>query len=158
VKVDSGALIKDAITALSDKGAVEEDVWPYHAGEYAAEPPPAVHKARRFRIADAKLLHSLDDVKRALQQNGPVVAGITVFRSFTTAEVGKTGVIPMPTKKMPVVGGHAIVIVGYDDAKRRVKFVNSWGRGWGDQGFGYLPYEYFDQYVSDAWTFKLGTP
>ena len=154
---DSGAQIKDGITVLSSVGAVMEDVWPYRAGKFAEKPPAVVEKAERFRITDARPLATVDDLKHALKENGPVVAGITVFEGAMTEEASKTGVIPLPTKKEQIVGGHAIVIVGYDDEKRRLRFVNSWGKQWGEQGFGYLPYEYVKKYMSDAWTFRLLT-
>jgi C1A family cysteine protease len=140
---------------LSSEGAVAEDVWPYQAGKFAEKPPAAVEKAERFRITDVRPLATVDDLKHALQQNGPVVAGIRVFQGAMT--VSKTGVIPLPTEKEQIIGGHAIVIVGYDDEKRRLRFVNSWGTQWGEQGFGYLPYEYVKTYLSDAWTFRLLT-
>jgi hypothetical protein len=157
LNIDSGAEIKDGIAVLSNEGAVTEDVWPYRPGKFAEKPPTAVEKAERFRITDARPLATVDDLKRALKQNGPVVAGITVFQGMMTVEVSKTGVIPLPTKKEQIVGGHAIVIVGYDDEKRRLRFANSWGKQWGEQGFGYLPYEYVKKYLTDAWTFRLLT-
>jgi C1A family cysteine protease len=157
LKIDSGARIKDGITVLSSKGAVAEEVWPYQAGQYAEKPPTAVATAERFRITDARPLSTVDDLKQALKQNGPVVAGITLFEGMSRSEVSKTGVIPLPEKKEQIVGGHAIVIVGYDDETRRLKFVNSWGKKWGDHGFGYLPYDYAKKYMSDAWTFRLLT-
>jgi papain like protease len=152
---DSGAIIKDAIRALAKKGAVEEKVWPYVPGEYAAKPPPAVNTARKFRISDARKVNSLDDLKRALTQNGPIVAGITMYASAMSPKTAETGLIPLPTPKAQIIGGHAIVVVGFDDKQERIKFVNSWGPSWGDHGFGYLPYEYIRKYMSDAWTFKL---
>jgi WD40 repeat protein len=151
---DSGAVIADAITALSKNGAVEDSVWPYVPGQYAVKPPAAVENAKRFRITNAKQVKGLDELKSALIQNGPVVAGITLYQSAFGAEAAKTGVIPLPAPKERVRGGHAIVIVGYDDNRRRVKFVNSWGSGWGDHGFGYLSYEYIEKYMVDAWTFN----
>jgi hypothetical protein len=154
VSSDSGALIKDGVRALARKGAVEENIWPYIAGEFAVKPPPAVASARKFRISDAKPVHKLDGLKLALAQNGPVVAGIAVFQSAMSADVAKTGAIPLPEVKAQIIGGHAIVIVGYDDKLQRVKFVNSWGSGWGQRGFGYLPYAYIERYMDDAWTFK----
>jgi hypothetical protein len=155
LQADTGAHIKDGIAALSKKGAVAEDVWPYQPGAFAEEPPATIEKAERFRITGARPLTSVDDLKRALLENGPVVAGITLYERFITSAVAKTGIIPVPTDKEQVVGGHAIVIVGYDDETRRLRFVNSWGTGWGDQGFGYLPYEYAEKYLSEAWTFRL---
>jgi hypothetical protein len=157
VKADTGAQISDAIKVLSTKGAVEESVWPYQPGKFADPPPSAVDKADRFRIGAARQLHNMNDIKRALNENGPVVAGIPVFQEMMSAEASKTGIIPLPAATATVIGGHAIVIVGYDDATQRVKFVNSWGTNWGDHGFGYLPYEYIDKYMNDAWTFKFAT-
>jgi hypothetical protein len=152
---DNGAYIKDGIAVLSSEGAVAEALWPYRPGKFAEKPPAAVETAQRFRITDARLVTTVDDLKRALKQNGPVVAGITLFTGSTADEVSKTGVIPIPNKKEHVVGGHAIVIVGYDDQARRVKFVNSWGKQWGERGFGFLPYEYVEKYMDDAWTFTM---
>lgn len=155
-KFDSGAQIKDGIKVLSTEGAVAEDVWPYRPRKFADKPPPGVEAAPRFRIADARqLAGTVDDLKRALKQNGPVVVGIEVFETAMTPEAAKTGVIPVPAKKDQPYGGHAIVVVGYDDAKQQLKFVNSWGAGWGDKGFGYLPYDYARKYVNDAWTFTF---
>lgn len=154
---DSGAQIKDGISVLLSDGAVSEDAWPYRAGKFSESPPAVVESAERFRITDARPLSTLDDLRHALKQNGPVVVGITLFEGAMTQEATKTGVIPLPTKKEQIVGGHAIVIVGYDDKKRQLKFVNSWGKSWGEQGFGYLPYEYIKKYMSDAWTFRLLT-
>jgi len=70
-----------------------------------------------------------------------------------TSQASKTGIVLPPEKSDTILGGHAVVMVGYDDQKKQVKFVNSWGKNWGDKGFGYLPYEYLEKYMSDAWTF-----
>jgi len=153
--VDSGASIPDAIRVLSKDGAVEESVWPYVAGQFAAKPPAAVETAPRFRITGARALKGLQAIKNALAKSGPVVAGIAVYESAFNAATSKSGVIPLPGEKEQTVGGHAIVIVGYDDAQKRFKFVNSWGTGWGEHGFGYLPYEYVEKHPVDAWTFKV---
>lgn len=154
-KSDSGALIKDGVKALSTKGAVEESVWPYRAGEFASDPPAGVEQARKFKITDAQPLSGLAEIKRSLNGVGVLVAGISLFESSMTPEVGKTGIVKMPKVKEQTVGGHAVCLIGYDDAKKLVKFVNSWGAGWGDKGFGYLPYDYVEKYSSDVWRFKL---
>jgi hypothetical protein len=155
---DYGARLKDAIDVLAKEGSVEEDVWPYVPGRYMQKPPPNVETARRFRIADAKPLKTLNDVKRALARNGPVVASIEMYSSAMNAPSSNTGLLPVPAAKEQLIGYHAIVIVGYDDADQRVKFANSWGAEWGDHGYGYLPYEYLNRHMDDAWTFKLATP
>jgi hypothetical protein len=158
LKSDSGALVEDGIKALTRVGAVEESVWPYRAGEYAKEPPTAVGAAPKFRIVAARKLSGLNEVKRGLVADGPVIAGISVFQSMMATLTAKTGNVPMPAEKSTIVGGHAIVIVGFDDMAKRVKFVNSWGSGWGEGGFGYLSYAYLEKYMSDAWTFRYAQP
>lgn len=137
---DSGAQIPDGFSVMLKEGAIEESVWPYVAGKFGESPPPAVAKAERIRIAAYRKVRNLADIKRALVDNPPLVAGITVFSELQGAEAAKTGIVPVPTKTSQILGGHAIVIVGYDDKTQLLKFANSWGAGWGDKGFGYLPY------------------
>lgn len=155
MNIDAGATIKDGLKVLELEGAVKESVWPYRAGQFREEPPRDLDKAERFRITAVRQLHSLTDIQLALKDNEPVVAGIPVFKGITSAEATKTGIVPLPAAEEKFIGGHAIVIVGYDNESKRVQFANSWGKGWGVQGFGWLPYEYIEEHMSDAWTFKL---
>ena len=67
--------------------------------------------------------------------------------------------IPAPTDFDGVRGGQAVVAVGYDDRRRirsskgAVLIRNSWGPSWGDGGYGWLPYDYFERKLAlDAWT------
>jgi len=57
----------------------------------------------------------------------------------------------MPAEGEKWVGGHAICVVGYDDAKKWFKFKNSWGKTWGDGGYGYMSYDYMAEYLMDVW-------
>ena len=91
-------------------------------------------------------------MKRSLIINGPFMAGVDVYESWFTDKASKTGLIPMPKKKEQYQGGHAICIAGYDDSKKLFKFKNSWGDGWGNEGYGYLTYDYMKQYCLDAWS------
>jgi C1A family cysteine protease len=80
----------------------------------------------------------------------PVALGIAVYESLESEEVARTGEIPVPQE---FLGGHAILAVGYDDEKELVIIRNSWGKDWGDAGYGYLPYDYFAAgLVVDMWT------
>jgi hypothetical protein len=159
VSADAGAQIKDGIEALRNQGAVEESAWPYVAGEFAKSPPVGLEKAPRFKIKDAKRVSTLNEIKQALAENGPVVIGVAVYEEFQNAETARTGRVPMPAKNARILGGHAVVIVGYDDATKYTKFANSWGTGWGDHGFGYLPYEYISNpsLTGESWTFKFAS-
>jgi hypothetical protein len=153
-RTDAGAVIKDAIDVVATQGVVEESVWPYKAGEYMAKPPAAVATATRWHITQVRPLRGLDQVKSALASDGPVVAGIEVYEESVSAQTAKTGVFPLPQKGSHMAGGHAVVLVAYDDKKKRFKFANDWGVGWGDQGYGYLPEQYIEEHSSDCWSFK----
>jgi C1A family cysteine protease len=85
----------------------------------------------------------------SLATKGPVVLGIQVFKGMLKT---KTGIVPMPKKGERSLGGHAIAACGYDDEKELVKFKNSWSEKWGDKGYGYLPYEFVERYMMDAWS------
>ena len=59
----------------------------------------------------------------------------------------------MPDRSERMLGGHAVLLVGYDDNKQLYKFRNSYGTGWGVEGYGYLPYQYVEhpQLAGDFW-------
>jgi hypothetical protein len=146
------------LVSLEVNGAVEESEWPDDNLGRPNKPPPSVAKAKRFRITAIRQLTepiSLNEVKQVLKENGPLVAGITAFEGLQ--DPGKTGVVPMPPVGSIPAGSHAILLVGYDDATKCVKFINCWGRDWGEEGFGYLPYGYVEQYAVTAWSFKFDT-
>jgi hypothetical protein len=151
---DAGAVIKDAIDVLAKDGAVEESVWPYKAGQYLAKPPATVATATRWKITQARPLKALDQIKSALATDGPIVAGIEVYQEAISPQTAKTGVFQLPQKGSQLVGGHAVVLVAYDDQRKQFKFANDWGAAWGDRGYGYLPEEYMKAHSSDCWSFK----
>jgi C1A family cysteine protease len=155
---DSGAMIRDAIKVVKEKGAVAEEVWPYKAGEFAAKPPRGIAKAEHYRASKAQRLRNLDQLKAALQKIGPVVGGITMYQSSYDEEVTKTGKIPLPGPKEQVLGGKSLCFVGFDDSQQLLKFQNDWGKTWGVNGYGYLPYEYADKFLDDCWAITMKPP
>jgi C1A family cysteine protease len=74
-------------------------------------------------------------LKSCISEGFPFVFGFTVHESFMSEAVAKTGNMPMPKASEPVVGGHAVMAVGYNDAKNVAIVRNSWGTGWGDKGY-----------------------
>lgn len=81
------------------------------------------------------------DYIRHLLQYLPVTIGFRLLSSHYTAP---GGVLQVPTVGQASPGGHAVVITGYNDASRLFEFKNSWGTGWGSQGYGYMPYSFVD--------------
>ena len=133
---------------------MEESVWPYKPGEFAARPPAAARTATRWLIAQTQSLRGLDAITAALADDGPVVVGIEVYEEGVSSQAEKTGVIPLPKKSSQVVGGHAIVLVAHDDQMKQFKLVNDWGSNWDNRGYGYLSDQYITSYSSGAWRFK----
>jgi hypothetical protein len=152
--VDAGARIETAIKVLEKQGTVEDDIWPYKAGEYATKPPVAVASAARWQITQVKPLHSLEEIMKALASDGPVVAGIELYQEAMSNQTAKTGVIQFPKKKSQLIGGHAVVLIAYDAQKKQFKFANNWGAGWGDQGYGYISEQYIKEHSTDCWSFR----
>ena len=83
--------------------------------------------------------------------------GFTVYESFESEAVAKTGVVPMPQSTEKVLGGHAVLAVGYDDPHQRFIVRNSWGSGWGMAGYFTIPYAYLtdSNLADDFWTVRL---
>jgi C1A family cysteine protease len=96
-------------------------------------------------------------MKGCLAAGYPFVFGFTVYESFESASVAKTGVVPYPSTGEKVLGGHAVLAVGYDDASQRFIVRNSWGPGWGMKGYFTIPYSYLtDNNLSDDfWTIRM---
>jgi len=86
----------------------------------------------------------------------PIVFGMTVYDSFLGEAVAASGVVPMPAVTESCQGGHAVLAVGYDDAKDAVLVRNSWGADWGEDGYFWLPYAYITNpdLASDLWVVR----
>lgn len=144
-----GTTIRAAMQALQDRGACQEKFWPYQAHQRDKAKKGAVHDARRFRIVTYARILNLRELCLSLATKGPSVIGIEVFKGMMQT---KTGLVPLPGKSEPSLGGHAICAVGFDDKNKLLKFKNSWSEKWGRKGYGYLPYTYIERYMMDAWS------
>lgn len=153
---DSGASVRQCLKQLA-KGVCIESLCPYDPPKFAEPPSPEAEADRaNHAVADyyrLSPLRQLYQVKAALALGLPVICGIQIHESALTEEVARSGLIPLPLLRDPVVGGHAILIVGYDDLTDTLIFRNSWGTGWGQAGYGTLPQQYAERrmLMSDAW-------
>jgi len=174
MKGDTGAYLRTTMGAMVLFGVPPEEYWPYtdEAKKFDQEPPAFCYafaqnyqtiKYFRHDPPRAKPEEVLNKVKTYLSKGHPAMFGFTVYNSIEQAE--KTGQIPFPSPKEKIEGGHAIVAVGYDDRlKIKNKYGknetvgallirNSWGKGWGDKGYGWLPYEYIHRGLAeDFWS------
>jgi C1A family cysteine protease len=144
VHSDSGAAIRDGIKSVNRIGVCPEWMWPYDLTRFDVKPQQRCYtnaplgRALRYQA----VTQDVAQLRAALASKTPVVFGFTVYRSFESDEVAATGVLNMPGRHESVVGGHAVMLVGYDDATRRFKVRNSWGEGWGQRGYFTMPYDY----------------
>lgn len=160
VSTDSGAEIQDGVWVLqAGTGVCSESLWSYDISQFTVAPSPAaLADAGNHHVVTAQRLSgSLDDLRQTLVNGTPVVFGIEVFSEMMSDAVASTGIVPMPTPDEQAEGGHAICLAGYDDSSKLFKFRNSWGTSWGDNGYGYLPYDYVtnSQYSSDFWALTV---
>ncbi len=149
---EEGTYPRMAMKILLNYGVCPELFWPYFPHQQDRPKKGAAKIAKKYRIRAYARLHTLLEMKRSLVVNGPFLAGVKVFSSWFKKRVQKNGLIPMPKSNEEFMGGHAVCIVGYDDAKETFKFKNSWGLKWADKGYGYLPYAYLRRYCRDAWS------
>jgi C1A family cysteine protease len=159
VRSDSGAQIRDGIKSVASQGACPEPEWPYVISKFAVKPPARAYKdaALDRAVSYQSIVQDLNQMKGCLASGFPFVFGFTVYESFETAVVAKTGHAPMPGWAERPVGGHAVMAVGYDDSSGWFIARNSWGPGWGMKGYFTLPYAYLIQpgLSSDFWTVRL---
>lgn len=169
---DTGAFLRTTMGALVLFGVPPEEYWPYEVAKFDKEPtafcyafaqnyqPMSYYRLDPSGTTRAELLNR---IKTNLASGLPSMFGFTVYSSI--AQAGNNGgKIPYPTKGDRIEGGHAIVAAGYDD-KMKIKntnlggvettgalFIrNSWGTGWGDNGYGWLPYEYVLKGLAVDW-------
>lgn len=159
VKSDSGAQIRDVIKSVGDKGACSETTWPYKIKRFATTPSPkAFEEALQHKaISYQRVPQNLSQLKGCLAAGYPIVFGFTVYDSFESDEVAQTGILNLPTSGEQTVGGHAVLLVGYEDASQRFLVRNSWGPNWGQKGYFTMPYAYVtnSNLADDFW--KIST-
>jgi C1A family cysteine protease len=159
VNSDSGAQLRDGIKSVATQGDCPESLWPYDIAKFAIKPPTNCYaQALKFKAVQyQRVLQDANQMKGCLASGFPFVLGFTVYESFESQQVSTTGHAPMPAPSEKVIGGHAVVAVGYDDSNQWFILRNSWGSTWGLQGYFTLPYTYLlDQNLaSDFWTIRL---
>jgi C1A family cysteine protease len=167
---DTGAFLRSTIGAMAMFGVPPEKYWPYAIAKYDVEPSPFLYALAAnyqallyFRLdpVGTAPATTLARIKTNVAAGLPSMFGFTVYNSISQAST--SGEIPYPTAGDKVAGGHAIVACGYDDAKvvknspsgpnttGALKIRNSWGTGWGQLGYGWLPYDYVLKGLATDW-------
>lgn len=134
-KYDNGAMKRDGIKTLAKQGACTEKKWPYIVSKFAVKPTASCYKeALNRQMTSYHRIQTLGEMKSCLAEVFPFVCGFTVYESFESDQVAKTGIVNMPKPREQVMGGHAVLPVGYNDAGKRFIVRNSWGKRLGHEG------------------------
>ncbi|GAC1456903.1 MAG: C1 family peptidase [Chamaesiphon sp.] len=156
---DAGGELRDAAKAIGTYGVCPEKVWPYEIARFAAKPSIACYTIGRFNkaIAYHSVPQTLEQMRGCLAEGYPFTAGIMVYEGFESSSTALTGVVELPHPGEQQIGGHAILVVGYQDNSRIFICRNSWGTDWGQQGYFTIPYDYLTNpdLASDFWTIRI---
>lgn len=158
IPYDAGAVIRDGAKVMAHVGCPPEWLWPYNESRFAARPKAAAYKeALKHRITSyATVPQGHDAIRATLAEGLPIVFGFSVYEAFESQEVADTGWVLMPEAGEAQLGGHAVMLVGYDDSTSTYLVRNSWGDGWGDKGYFHMPYRYVESadLASDFWVLR----
>jgi C1A family cysteine protease len=157
VNYDSGAYIRDGIKATNKYGASLESLWPHDIRKFRQEPiTEAKNDALNRKVTRYERVNDFNGCIDALTNGYPIIMGFRVYDSFMSKNVARTGIMPYPnTKREKLLGGHAVLLVGYDKRKKVFIARNSWGTNWGDKGYFYMPFDIVKPNMSsDYWIIK----
>lgn len=178
---DAGADISDGINFINTVGVCPESVpenntvgitgtvcWPYDIAKFTQRPPDQCFTfASKHKTLQARAVQqNLGQLKQALIDGYPITLGVNLYASFESADVTRTGLVPMPSlldRARGSLGGHATLICGFDDnmmvCGEKGAFIvrNSWGTGWGIAGYCFFPYKYVldSNLSSDLWCITI---
>lgn len=158
---DTGTHIRTCVRAVNKLGRPPERVWTYDVTKFDIKPPPNVlmaahdHRKASYQRIEVSGLARRAEIKFSIASERPVVFGTLVSHDFVEYRQ-RTDQMRLWNEPLPseVAGGHAMAIVGYDEDG--VEVVQSWGKGWGAEGFGRLSWNYLCSHVTtDVWSIGL---
>lgn len=163
---DSGATLRSGIKSVNQWGVCPEKEWPYDIINFVTKPSDRcyTHAEKHQVLSYQRIDHDIVAMKSCLAQGFPFVFGFTVYESFESSAVAKTGVVPMPLLTEQTLGGHAVVAVGYNGSDKVVNKIpphtfivrNSWSSKWGAKGYCFMPFDYLtnDNLADDFWSIR----
>jgi C1A family cysteine protease len=158
---DSGAYIRDGVKSVNILGAPPETLWPYDEARFTEQPPKRAYTTalRHQALSYARVTPTTAALQSVLAAGFPIMFGFTVFETFESNEVAKNGRVPMPASDERLIGGHAVLLIGYDvtSGLNVWEVRNSWSADWGDDGYCWFPGSYLvdSGLAADFWTIRL---
>jgi len=158
VNSDDGVMLRDLLKTLLNVGCCTEDTWPYVLANWNKKPPPvAYEEAARHKIKSYHAITTKSDMIQCLSSGYGFIGGIGCYESFESLETERTGAVYLPEPGEKLLGWHGIYCgAGYDLHKDVVIWQNSYGAGWGRNGYGMIPFAYLlnPRLAGDFWTIR----
>ncbi|MFN2529484.1 MAG: C1 family peptidase [Candidatus Baltobacteraceae bacterium] len=158
VATDAGAKIRNGIKSVAKIGVCDESDWPYDTAKFADAPPESCYRSalEHRAIEYLRIRGDRRELKACLAAGYPFVFGMSIYSNFFTPEIAKSGAAPMPGEADQLLGGHAVMAVGYDETTKTFLVRNSCGDTWGRKGYFTLPYAFMESrhLCDDFWTIR----
>jgi C1A family cysteine protease len=162
VNYDSGAYVRDALRATNTYGAPLETLWPYDITKFKTKPTTAaITDGANRKVTSYMSVANHAAALNALSNGYPVIIGFTVYSSFESGnwyQANGSGIMPYPnTTRESVLGGHCVLLVGYDMTHNYYIVRNSWGPNWAKGGYFYMPFSVIQNtsMSSDFWAVEI---
>lgn len=141
---NAGTYMEDGIRVVSKYGACELSLWQYNETNIYTKPSDEAYAdaAKRKVLSYCTVEQNQTAVMTTLSNGFPIAFGFLAYAGFESPEVTKTGIVHIPAKDESVLGGHAMLIVGYDLPNQQFLVRNSWGPNWGISGYCWVPFAY----------------
>ena len=155
IEEDCGTTIRSAIKMLAEYGVCDERVWPYDTRKWAERPPDKAYDlAEKREVRDYYRASEPHEIMQALALGFPVPFGAMIFEGFQRTD--RSGDVELPDTGEQCLGGHAMLIVGYNKNERHFIVRNSWGTRWGHNGYCYFPFDYIEcpTLAADFWVIR----
>lgn len=158
---DAGAQMRTICRVLRYYGTCPEALDPYNVADFNRPPTPEqTAQAYNYHAGAYHRLSTVNDMRSCLASGYVFVLGFAVYESFESSEIASTYIMPVPdVNRERLLGGHAVLCIGYDDSTQMLKIRNSWGLGWGRSGNFFMPYAVAadPNLVWDCWIQHLGS-
>jgi C1A family cysteine protease len=155
ISEDAGAELRDGIKSVVAQGVCAESDWPYDTSRFNVAPPQQCYNDahKDVVVKYQRLYQNLGDMRACLANGFPFVVGFSVYESFENEQVAQTGIVPIPSGNEQLLGGHAVLVAGYDNDRQSFLVRNSWGPGWGEGGHCWMPFTYLTSptLAGDLW-------
>jgi C1A family cysteine protease len=154
---DIGVYIRDAIRSAKIYGICAESVWPYNTLNFSVTPTEESYKdAEKRKIKNYFRIDKFQDILDALTNEIPVITALKTYTSFTRLGWDRSSKLLLPVLGADLyMGGHAVLLVGYDNDKQHLIAKNSFGDFWGDRGYFYIPFSYAEKEFMDSWIIEI---